>query len=113
MEYLESVAPAEVPEDGQRISRPGIWTGLVKRVIEDSEAGRVTVIALADQAEYKKMRNGVAQIFRDRGKRLVPSVVTNADGTMRVYMAVETRLEPLNGHPRRPAASGIRPVRHG
>lgn len=114
MEILNSVDAREVPEGQKRITHPGVWSGLVKRAIADFESGKVTVIVMKDETEYKKMRNGIAQAIRDAGYRTVPTVVPNPDGSLKVFLEVERLkgIERNNNHPRRPAASGVHPVRH-
>lgn len=112
MELLESVDPSEVPEGASRSARPGLWTGLARRAINDCDQGKVTVVVFKDEAEYKKMRNGISDYLRKAGYRPTPTVVTNANGTLRVFLQLERKVEVINNnHPRRPAASGIRPVR--
>lgn len=115
MEILESVDPDDVPEGAGRAVRPGLWTGLARRAIADCDQGKVTVVAFKTEEDYKRMRNGVAEIFRKFGYSRRFTVVPEADGGLRVYMGLERKDDPprLNSHPRRPAASGIRPVRHG
>ena len=112
MEILESVDPEEVPEGLTRTARPGLWTGLARRAIADCEEGKVTVVVLKDEDEYVRMRGGVSETINKAGYSRRFRVQTQSDGRVKVYMGLEAKEEPRNSHPRRPAASGIRPVRN-
>jgi hypothetical protein len=78
----------------------GVWSSLARRAIMDHEQGRITVIKLKDEEEYKKMRNGCAQYFQTRRYRLNPLLVEQADG-LRVFM----ELQPME-----PEQRGVIPV---
>jgi len=91
MEIIGSVEPQAVPE-GRRSTRGAnsVWAALARRAMMDHEQGRVTVVKLADQAEYKKMRNGIQPYLRVRKYHLNPVILEQPDG-LRVFM----ELQPL------------------
>jgi hypothetical protein len=97
MEIVGSVAPDEVPE-GKRLSRPiGQWPTLVARAVADHESGRVTVIKVKDEKEYRRFRNGTALIFRAKTKyRLNPVIVEQPDG-WRVFLELQLREQEDGG----------------
>lgn len=90
MEIVGSVAPEDVPEAPRRGGRPGVWPALQQRIIADHEQGRVTVVRLRDEKEYKTMQNNVGPRFRDTQYRLRPVVVVQDDG-LRVFMELLPR----------------------
>jgi hypothetical protein len=87
MEIIGSVDPNAVPA-GARPRRLAVWSVLARRVMIDHEQGRVTVVRLQDQAEYKKMRNGIVTYLRSRKYRLNPVIIQQADG-LRVFMELQ------------------------
>jgi hypothetical protein len=95
MEIIGSVSPDGVPEGMRRPARTAsVWAALARRAMADHEQGRVTVIKLANAAEYKKMRNGTHSYFNSRKYALNPVIVDQSDG-MRVFM----ELQPLGPDP--------------
>jgi hypothetical protein len=103
MEIVGSVAKDEVPE-GRTPSQNGIWTGLARRAVEDHKQGRVTMIQVTDNEEYKRMRNGTHDAFRQLGYQLFPVIVDQPDG-MRIFLEVEERKSaPTNGTVKSPRA---------
>jgi hypothetical protein len=65
-----------------------MWASLARRAMADHEQGRVTVVKLEDQTEYRKMRNGTQQYFRSRLFRLNPVILEQPDG-LRVFMELQ------------------------
>ena len=88
MEFLDSVAVEEIPREAERVGNKGVWTGLADKSINDHEKGQVTVIKLADEEAYKRMRNGVSDYLRKRGYTLDAVTMKDDDG-MRIYMKLK------------------------
>jgi len=107
MELLESVLADEVPTLANPVRGKGLWTDLARRAVADYAEGKVSVVRVKDQQEYRRMRNGMSQAFRDAGFQCMPRTIEEADG-LRVYLELRAK-EERNVQPRRPAANGIRP----
>ena len=88
MESVGSVPAGEVPAG--RGVRPGQWSGLAVRILEDHKAERVTVVKVRDREEMARMRNGMADKLRQLGWLLRPSIVDEEDG-LRVFLSVIRR----------------------
>jgi hypothetical protein len=88
VEFLDSVAVEDIPREAERVGNKGVWTGLAQHAINDTEKGQVTVIKLADEDAYKRMRNGVSEYLRRAGYTLDAVMVKEDDG-LRIYMKLK------------------------
>lgn len=86
MKVVGSVSPDEVPRTGETTF--GLWTSLAMQAIDEHKKGRVLTVKVADQAEYKKLGNGVAEKLRQHGYARRFAAVKEEDGIL-VYMQLE------------------------
>jgi len=103
VKVVGNVTPEEVPVEARTARsklRGSIWQDLVEQVIESHENGQVTVVVFADEAEYKKMRNSTAALFRERAYTLYARMLKDPDG-LRVFMELRVREPRANGRVRR------------
>ena len=105
MEIVGSVAPEQVPASVSTVK--GLWTNLARRAIADYEKGRVTYVTVQDEAEHRRMRNGMLAYVRRHGYRL-SSVATRDSPTqpLKVYLQLHPREEE-----EKPDAKPVRKVR--
>jgi hypothetical protein len=101
MEIVGTVAPDEVPEGKRRVRPPGVWGQLAERVVQEHSLGRVVVVKLKDEKEYKTMRNNLAPRLRAAGFKLRPVVIEQKD-ELRVFLELALREDaataPVNSH---------------
>ena len=101
MEIVGTVTPDEVPEGKRRTRQPGVWGLLCARVVEEHEHGRIVVVRLKDEKEYKTMRNNLGPRLRAAGFKLRPVIVEQKD-ELRVFLELALREDaataPVNSH---------------
>lgn len=92
-EIVGTVSPEEVPRD-HTPARHGVWGQLLMQVIDAYKQGKLVVVKVPNRAEYRRMRNGMAERTRQMGysQRFLP--VDNDDGTVTVYLGLEARETP-------------------
>lgn len=105
MELLDSVAPDDIPEQALSARSKGLggWRALYQRVVDDSHNGLVTVVKLKDQDEYKKLRNGTSNYFREGKYTLDARLMKESDG-LRVYLQAIPEPETIQITRSRPPA---------
>lgn len=90
-EILGAVPPEKMPT-AERPKRAGIWTALADKMMTDYQAGFVTVVRLAGEEEYERLKNGIRVPIRERDPdlRIVFATVPK-DGKLEVYMRLVKR----------------------
>lgn len=106
MKIVGTVAPEEVPQEGERNTRERLWVPLARRAIKDYHGGQVTVVEVENRQELNRLRNGTLKYWRENELRCTPVVVPLEGVRLKVFL----ELRPIEHHPprarlRRPSSS--------
>jgi hypothetical protein len=83
------VTPEQIPTTAHSLrGTPRGWRGVAHRIIDDSRLGQVTVVRVKDEAEYRKLRNGISGYLREAKIELRTRVAKLPDGQLECYLQV-------------------------
>lgn len=103
-EIVGSVTQDEVPKPDKRKGRPGVFSAIAERAVEDHRQGRVTVVKVPNEEELKRLRNNISHVLHQYGLAARPIVVKQGE-EYRVFLEL-VDYTPAPRAPRQPIGNG-------